>query len=86
MIELTERDIKAVARFRFIGKYQWWMLGFLAVLLITMLIVGAYVDKTWLTFLIPMLFFVGGFSWFWRQQDKWERSLVNEWKKSSSVD
>ncbi len=80
MIELSESDIKAVARDRFWSKYRWWAFGYLALMIAA---VGTvFVLPNWVAVVAVAILYIAGIIWGWLAQRRWERKLVNEWKSS----
>ena len=80
MIELNERDVKAVANSRFWHKYRWKMSG----VLIGGLVLGivlAVVTKSMFG-LLPLVAVLAAAVWLVVQASRYEKELVKEWKKS----
>ena len=61
MIELNEKDIKAVARSRFWTKYQWWFVGFLVLLVAAMLVPMLLTNSAWAPVVSIVVVFAAGF-------------------------
>jgi uncharacterized membrane protein len=80
MIELNEKDVKAVARYRFWSKYQWRAAGGLVFVLVTVFVTGFLTNFDWLPGIVAFVLFIAGFIWIYLKQGKWERKFVEEWK------
>jgi len=89
MIELDEKDVKAVANSRFFWKYKWWILGITLSILIVMPLVGLTSNpESWTRFLIciPGSVYFGSVILYLIKSTKAEKALIEEWKKEKSSD
>jgi len=86
MIELDEKDVKAIASSRLSRKYKWWISGLLLSSPIGLIGVGLLSSiKSWPSFLvfIPGVFFLGLGIFYYIVTSKAEKALVKEWKKEN---
>jgi len=86
MIELNEKDIKAVARSRFWTKYQWWFVGFLVLLVIAVFASSILINFVWAPILSIVVLFTTGFIWMYKAQSRYEKKLVESWKEQTMFD
>lgn len=85
MIELDERDIKAVASNRLIRRYRWYLVGSVVLCLAGALGLESLLQEVdaWRKYLplIPVAALGIGLILFLKKISKEEKSLVREWKK-----
>jgi len=84
MIELDEKDVKAVASSRFWRKYRRWILGItLGVFGLVILTVIVTSPESWTRFLIfiPCGLYLGLATFCSVKGSRAEKFLVEEWKK-----
>jgi len=84
MIKLEEKDIKAVARNRLFRKWRYlWFVPPIVLVLIFTVGIGIGGTNYWilpavLAVMVGTIVFV---IWYSRKEKKWEKYLVEEWKK-----
>ena len=88
MIELDEKDIKVVARGRFVTKYEKQLIailiGTLAAIIGLVLLTDRFeVISSYIAF-IPVVGLFGYLVWYVRQIYKAEKELVEQWKQDKN--
>lgn len=84
MIELDERDIKAVASNRLFRKHKWRMLGVVVIGLVMIIALGLAAEGTWAywpSYGVCLVYWVGALMWYARIEGKAQRNLLGEWRK-----